>query len=317
MPGRVLAAYFKKSRLLCGKYLLQAPVFQLFFTISISISNLLEFAVVKQSRRNGFTLVELLVVIAIIGVLIALLLPAVQAAREAARRTQCVNNLKQIGLGWQNHHDVNNRFPPGYITTPQPGWAWGTYILPYIEQTNLFAQMTPATRLYTSTVTPSNVTLTATTLDAFVCPSDVAPEINNQRGNLGTSSYVACSGTTLGGTNGMAHADSKLTFASITDGSANTIVVGERGWRFGSPVVNSYSGIWAAMDDTVDDVLVGIAGNTTYAINSSSTGASSMHPTGAQFVFADGSVHFIAETVDNDSLTRLSQRNDGLVVGEF
>ena len=106
-----------------------------------------------QSRRvrTAFTLVELLVVIAIIGILVALLLPAIQAAREAARRTQCVNNLKQIGLGLQNYHDTYKTFPPGILYW-QPGgganqmWGWSALILPQVEQTQLHDQMGVTTR---------------------------------------------------------------------------------------------------------------------------------------------------------------------------
>ena len=102
-------------------------------------------------RHKGFTLIELLVVIAIIGVLIALLLPAVQAAREAARRSQCTNNLKQIGLGLHNYHGALNCFPPGYLSTPfpsganvgdnsGPGWGWLAMALPYMEQRDAVRQ---------------------------------------------------------------------------------------------------------------------------------------------------------------------------------
>lgn len=88
--------------------------------------------------RKGFTLVELLVVIAIIGILIALLLPAVQAAREAARRSQCTNNLKQLGLAIHNFHDVNNVFPIGQPDDDNDNYAWGAYILPYVEQKQMY-----------------------------------------------------------------------------------------------------------------------------------------------------------------------------------
>src|SRR5262245_37386279 len=94
------------------------------------------------SRALGFTLVELLVVIAIIGVLVALLLPAVQAAREAARRMQCTNNLRQLGLALHNYHDVNQWFPLNYRPVAAGPYSWMQAILPYIEQQNLYSQLT-------------------------------------------------------------------------------------------------------------------------------------------------------------------------------
>lgn len=123
-----------------------------------------------DSRRRGFTLVELLVVIAIIGVLVAILLPAVQAVREAARRTSCKNNLRQIALALQNYHDTNRYFPPGFSQTIVPdkklhiGYAWGARILPFIEQKPLYSKISP--RFYTTRKPSGQV------LEGWKCPSD-------------------------------------------------------------------------------------------------------------------------------------------------
>src|SRR6478752_9668219 len=101
----------------------------------------------RMGRVRGFTLIELLVVIAIIGILVALLLPAIQAAREAARRAQCQNHLKNIGLALQNYHSATNHFPKGFVSTGAgaiEAWAWSTYLLPYIEEQAIYDQLRPA-----------------------------------------------------------------------------------------------------------------------------------------------------------------------------
>ncbi|MCR9117731.1 MAG: DUF1559 domain-containing protein, partial [bacterium] len=178
-----------------------------------------------------------------------MLLPAVQAAREAARRTQCVNNLKQLGLGLHNHHDVNKRFPSGHsiagatAVNTQGAWGWGALILPFIEQENLYTLANPASTILSKTPTAT----TETIVDAFVCPSDPGPEINVNRGHHAKSNYQGVfgnngSGNATTGGNGLFYNDSKLAFRDITDGSANTFAVGE---CFTSTTTAKKGGVWA------------------------------------------------------------------------
>src|ERR1700731_3796855 len=123
----------------------------------------------RVRQRGGFTLIELLVVIAIIGVLIALLLPAVQSAREAARRAQCTNNLKQIGLAFHNYHSANNAFPRAAITDKQgkPVLSWRVAILPYIEQQELYKKF----KRDEPWDSPHNKALLKEVPTTYVCPS--------------------------------------------------------------------------------------------------------------------------------------------------
>jgi len=155
-----------------------------------------------QESKSGFTLVELLVVIAIIGVLVALLLPAVQAAREAARRTQCINNVKQMTLAVHNFHDAKRMLPPGYTIFPNgqahlyESYGWLAYILPYIEETSISEVVPRVHWIYTSTVTQAErdraKEAKATPISGFRCPSSDMPGsvfYSATHGTFGTSSY--------------------------------------------------------------------------------------------------------------------------------
>ncbi len=133
----------------------------------------------KRNARHGFTLIELLVVIAIIAILIGLLLPAVQKVREAAARTKCTNNLKQIGLALHSYHDANKQFPPGYIdgntnptSTPDndvgPGWGWASFLLPYLEQNNVYNQINFSLGVGLGV----NAQISQQPLTIYQCPSD-------------------------------------------------------------------------------------------------------------------------------------------------
>jgi len=217
-------------------------------------------------RRKAFTLVELLVVIAIIGILVALLLPAVQAAREAARRMQCGNNLKQIGLAIHNYHDTYKTFPSGWIYAGGPNnvanqetYAWSVFILPFLEQTPLQDRLYPSRAfMYQSLVQggpPSNVradivAAATTKLPSYICPSDAGASdglVHTNRhfgGGVGTvaaglgnwrvsvSNYMGVRGHRSNATrnidSGVLFVDSRISFNDILDGSSSTFAVGER-----------------------------------------------------------------------------------------
>lgn len=206
------------------------------------------------SLRRGFTLVELLVVIAIIGVLVALLLPAVQAAREASRRIKCSNNLKQIGLAMHNHHDTLNFLPHGQFggyannsTLPVPpapavraAITWPIIILPFAEQRPLydkiFAWMVANAATTASYSAPADIK--ENKLNFYMCPTDAyAGKVTPEGAH---TSYVACNGNTLfwdntatlpkaGGimNTGPILVNEKLTLAAITDGTSNTLLASE------------------------------------------------------------------------------------------
>lgn len=221
-------------------------------------------------QRKAFTLVELLVVIAIIGVLVALLLPAVQAAREAARRAQCANNLRQIGIALHNYESAMQTFPPGFISqvtgtwpgggndpVPEsgPGWSFFAMILPQVEQTALHQQINFGKPITDSVNQPAR----STTLPMYRCPSDTwkrpvtAYPTSLNITDLAPVSYVGCLG---GGNpsnapaytamyeqqpfNGMFHRNESVTIGDIRDGTSNTIGIGERSSMFAP---NGWAGV--------------------------------------------------------------------------
>ncbi|MEO8496660.1 MAG: DUF1559 domain-containing protein, partial [Planctomycetota bacterium] len=200
------------------------------------------------SKKQGFTLVELLVVIAIIGILVALLLPAVQAAREAARRMSCDNNLKQVALSMHNYHDTHKLFPPGQFNllgTNTPGTTfmrecWMQPMLPFIEQQPLFEKIQIGRQTnYTFYIRGAAEVI----LQSFVCPSDPNGPKNVTAGAASATAatnqgfhgnYVACAGSTAFGNNGQGnnldgvfYSLSQTKFASIIDGTSNTLMFSE------------------------------------------------------------------------------------------
>jgi prepilin-type N-terminal cleavage/methylation domain-containing protein/prepilin-type processing-associated H-X9-DG protein len=309
-----------------------------------------------RAPRPAFTLIELLVVIAIITILIGLLLPAVQKVREAAARSQCLNNLKQMGLALHNYHDSHRSLPPGYTASgayvdgtndTTPGWGWATYILPYLEQGNLFNQFNLGQPV-------QNYTGIQTMLKLYLCPSDIYPTapfaVTNAFGSTLTigapCSYAVCNGDDASDTadptgNGVFYRNSQTRLTDITDGTSQTILAGDRDCA-------SSLGIWAGA------INGGIIKRGPYNVNPGiSTGPapclvlahchlinangdtdgglddfSSKHIGGANILFADGSVHFIRSipidnpdgsyTQDSLILQALGTRSNGEVVpGDF
>jgi prepilin-type N-terminal cleavage/methylation domain-containing protein len=215
---------------------------------------------------RGFTLVEMLVVIAIIGMLVSLLLPAVQAAREAARRMQCTNHLKQLGLAAHNYHDTFRCFPPGGITegaccTQKSRISWGIALLPYIEQQSVYDNYDQNAYNEDAGLYGGNQTVRETLISTYTCPSEPnAGELRKPNGpgsalNYRMSSYTAVAGCVGGGTDlrqqglwdwympayplpdpqrrGVMHTTGVLNWtsermATVADGTSNTLMIGEK-----------------------------------------------------------------------------------------
>jgi prepilin-type N-terminal cleavage/methylation domain-containing protein/prepilin-type processing-associated H-X9-DG protein len=221
--------------------------------------------VVNHRNEHGFTLIELLVVIAIIGILIALLLPAVQQAREAARMIHCTNNLRQLALGVQTYHESYGAFPPGCIhdRRREESWGWGALILAYIEQEPLYDELRVTERKLSQMLTHhTDRFLAQKPIATFRCVTDTTPlrldavrRHFRGRGNigkidLGTSNYVACLGSYdrpcahRNGAepwppfqnNGVFFNDSGIRLEQIKDGTSHTFMLGERNERCSAAV---------------------------------------------------------------------------------
>ena len=290
-----------------------------------------------RAHRGGFTLVELLVLIAIIAILIALLLPAVQAARESTRRTFCKNNLKQIGLALHNYHGAFRSLPPGWIGLepstgePEPkglpGWGWAARILPQLEKQNVSHGLLDLNLPITN---PSNHVARVTSLVIYLCPSDPGTlvwELDDEDGagvlvKLAKSNYVGVFGTfdiedAPDAGEGLFFHNSRLRFAHIRDGLSNTLMIGERSSFLGH---STWTGVVPDGAEAMDRIvgICDLAPNPNpddYDEEGEMDNFGSYHVKGTQFLFADGSVKWIDEDIDVNVYHALATRTGGEVGG--
>lgn len=331
-------------------------------------------SLLRVGRRAGFTLIELLVVIAVIGVLIALLLPAVQAAREAARRAQCINNLKQIGLALHNYEGNHGTFPPGWTAHFEedhhhddhdddhdghgshgasrfrfdedelagwPGWGWASMVLDQVEQGPLYA----AINFDVPVDQPANVTVRLSRVKSYICPSDDEVSLVPVRDEddsvtiteVSTGNYIGSNGVGEIGPEdgrGIFYMNSRTRIADIRDGTSQTLCVGERsynlspvtwtgraphGWNFKTPPSQGGDPRFLSFPHPAFSMVIGTVGRSDPPRTPNHTRAHpedywSRHPGGVNFLFADGSVHFIRDSISQEVFLSLATRRGGEVI---
>jgi prepilin-type N-terminal cleavage/methylation domain-containing protein len=268
-------------------------------------------------KKRGFTLIELLVTISILGILMALLLPAVQSAREAARRSDCQSRLKQWGLALHNYHDLHQVLPPGSISVgpaflPFSGWGWQALTLPQIEQSSLYGQIDFSVH----TARGNNRALIGRKIPLGRCPSDTGDDVydielpGHPNVRIATGNYV--------GSSGIMDGLSSRRFSHVTDGLSQTLLVGERNCFPGPngtvPFTSSWCGIISEQDITVGNSSPYVYALASRPINGSDSSPmffSSRHVGGAQFAFGDGGVRFLSNSIDGGVLEALGTPNGG------
>lgn len=305
-------------------------------------------------KRGAFTLVELLVVIAIIGVLISLLLPAVQKVREAANRMSCASNLRQLGIAFHSYHDTKGYFPPAYTLTIGPinSHAWGPHLLPHIEQDPLFKRYD----LNQPFITPGNQAVISTPLKLFQCPATpdpnrlyaftlpggAIPGLPTLSWQATASDYGVVSGVlgvcwdlvigppAGGSRHGFLIFNEVTKFSDVTDGSSQTILLGEiagrpevyrlrardgtqtEGAGWGDPIngENWFAGSLYDGTGAVGPCLINCT-------NESGRGLYSFHTGGANILLGDASVRFLSQSTQGRTIIALVTRQKGDVTADF
>jgi prepilin-type N-terminal cleavage/methylation domain-containing protein/prepilin-type processing-associated H-X9-DG protein len=283
-------------------------------------------------RRRGFTMIELLTVVGIIAVLIALLLPAVQASREVARRTMCHSNLLQLGVAMGNYASTHRVLPPGVVDVKGPimnlpqGYhvGWAVQLLPFIEHGNVYRRIDFRHGVYAE----ANSTAMMNRFNLFLCPANMTGEIN----------YVGChhdvEAPIDADNHGVLYLNSRVGYDDITDGPAYTILLGEirsgpnLGWASGTratlrntgspinarePTILVGRSSFASKSDWRDEMedLIGDGLIPPQFVG----GFSSPHDQGANFLFCDGSIRFLSQWIDQRVYRRLGHRADGEIIG--
>jgi prepilin-type N-terminal cleavage/methylation domain-containing protein/prepilin-type processing-associated H-X9-DG protein len=311
-----------------------------------SRSALVSAELLEGRNRAAFTLVELLVVIAIVSILIALLLPAIQSAREAARRSECANNLKQIGIAMHNYELGRKRLPPGAVWSPSPkGVRQGSiliFLLPFVEQKQLYDAFDFTAKNLDNAAFPGTADkIGSHPVSTFVCPSDDHDALANgkalqnysaSRGPTDVFNNPSCTCSIPWSTLSLAPLDDKRNYAGpftrmgtatrlseITDGLSKTIFVGEvrpscsehatNGWA----TTNNGNGYCTTLIPINFDTCDPSAADPCHRPCNWNTevGFKSAHRRGAQFLFGDGSVHFLPESIDHQTYQYLGAKADG------
>lgn len=279
----------------------------------------------RKLPRGGFTLIEMLVTMSIIAVLIALLLPAVMQCREAARRTQCMNNLKQMGLAIYNYESAHNVFPPGCVNPTGPirsevtGYhmSWMVQLLPYLDQQNLLDTMDFSVGAYDQ----NNSRARTMMISIYLCPSDFTMPSRRAAASSYAGVHHDVEAAIDHGNHGAFVLNLAVPREAFTDGMTSTVFVGEKllrgtelGWmsgtratlRNGGHRINDNQQALRAQFPISPDQAAAPENNPEFV-----GGFASAHDSGAFFLVGDGSVHFINQNLDGAILRRLTNRSDG------